>query len=404
MRNRLLLLALVITLVTVVVPVSAADYAAIPSTPDEVHAVAHDALADGVIQYMRAAHLGEKITHPDAATLRESWTYYPEYPRRIVDSVGKEITLYKPLKRIVAYNYHWVHLLDSDEIVVGVANSAVSDAVIYPSVTSKVNIGGGGPYPPDLEKIFACDPDAVLTYTELGPGPEFFEEKLPKSVQVIRFDFIRPETLREEMLKLGYLLDRNENAQAYVAWFDRHTNEIERRVADIPEDERVRVFLDIGAWQTTDRTTVAAGGHMHYHCTDAGGINVAENYAGKSGTVNAEWIMQQNPDIILGLTYSGGYDTDDSAPLVAHHDELVTMSVLQNIPAVKNDRVYCVSYKYAYDPSYPAVLATIAKWFYPERFTDIDPAAIHQEYIDTFLGAGFKVTEHGVYRYPGGWA
>ena len=401
-QNRLLLLALVIALVTVVVPASAVDYAAIPSTPDEVHDVAHDALADGVIQYMRAAHLGEKIAHPDAATLRESWTYYPEYPRRTVDSAGKEVTLYKPLKRIVAYHYHWVYPLGAGDIVVGVAGSAVKkDAVIYPLVTSKVDVGGGGPNEPDLERIFACDPDVVLTYTKLGPGPEFFEEKLPKSVQVIRFDFNRPEMLREEMLKLGYLLNRTENAQAYVVWSDHLVNEIKRRVAEIPEDERVRVFIDKGAGQTTDRRSATTGERMHELCTDAGGINVAENHAGKSGTVNVEWIMQQNPDVILGQTYSGGYATNDYAPLVAHHDELATMPVLQDVQAVKNDRVYCISYKFGTGPSYPAALATTAKWFYPERFTDIDPAAIHQDYIDTFLNVDYSVADHGVFGHPG---
>jgi iron complex transport system substrate-binding protein len=401
MRRILYVLVALLAACTVVAsPVSAADPPAIPSTPEEVHAVAHDALADGILQYMRATYLGEQIDHPDAATLQEAWTHYPEYPRRIVDSVGAEITIYKPLQRIVAYNYHWVYPLDSNEVVVGVCNSAMSDALIYPSVTSKINVGGGGPYPPDIEKIFACDPDAVLTYTELGPGPEFFEAKLPASGEVSRLDFIRPETLREEMLKLGYLLDRTGCAQDYVAWFDRNVNEIEDRLATIPEEERVRVFLDIGAGQTIDRRTVGYGGHMHYHCTDAGGINVAADSVGSAGTVNAEWILQQNPDIILALTYDGGYEKDDPAPLIAHHDELGAISVLQNVPAVKNDRVYCISYKYAYDPHYPAALATIAKWLYPEHFADIDPAAIHQEYIDTFLGVDYKVAEHGVYGYP----
>jgi iron complex transport system substrate-binding protein len=202
------------------------------------------------------------------------------------------------------------------------------------------------------------------------------------------------------MLKLGYLLDRSENAQEYVAWFDRTVGGIEERLAAIPEEDRVRVFIDIGSGQTNDRRTVAEGGHMHYHCTDAGGINVAEDYTGSTGTVNVEWILQQNPDVILGLTYDGGYETDDPAPLIAHHDELATIPALRNVPAVADDRIYCISYKYAYDPHYPAALATIVKWFYPGEFADIDPAAIHQEYIDTFLGVDYRVADHGVYGYP----
>jgi iron complex transport system substrate-binding protein len=42
----------------------------------------------------------------------------------------------------------------------------------------------------------------------------------------------------------------------------------------------------------------------------------------------------------------------------------------------------------------------MAKWFYPEEFEDLDPQAIHQEYVDKFCGIDFDVTKHGVFVYP----
>lgn len=48
----------------------------------------------------------------------------------------------------------------------------------------------------------------------------------------------------------------------------------------------------------------------------------------------------------------------------------------------------------------PAALATMAKWLYPETFAYLNPEEIHQEYIDTFFGIDFDVSEQGVFEYP----
>ncbi|HDS63457.1 MAG TPA: ABC transporter substrate-binding protein [Methanofollis liminatans] len=381
--------------------IAPAATAAVPTTPEEVQAVAGDVLAEEIISFMEAEHCGGTGDHLSRADLQDAALNYPEYPRRIVDSTGKTITIVRPLTRIVAYNSHWVTPLHQEDKIVGVANSAVRAAVINPYALGKINIGGGGPTFPDIEKIYECDPDAIITYVTLGPGDDFFVDKMPPSVKVIRMDFLEPSYLREEILKIGYLLDCEEEAARYVAWHDRYVDEIKERTAAIPDDERIRVFIDVGASGGADRRTASEGQYMHTHCTDAGGINVAaDTVEAKTGVVNTEWIAQQNPDAILGLCYAGGYETDDPAELADHYSDLLGQKILTFTPAVKNNKVYIISYRYAYGLQYPAALATIAKWFYPDRFADLDPEAINQEYIDRFHGVDYDVTEQGVFTYP----
>ncbi|MEA1998046.1 MAG: hypothetical protein U9N61_01790 [Euryarchaeota archaeon] len=43
--------------------------------------------------------------------------------------------------------------------------------------------------------------------------------------------------------------------------------------------------------------------------------------------------------------------------------------------------------------------AYMAKWFYPELFTDLDPKAIHQEYLTRFQRLDYDLDEHGVFVY-----
>jgi iron complex transport system substrate-binding protein len=42
----------------------------------------------------------------------------------------------------------------------------------------------------------------------------------------------------------------------------------------------------------------------------------------------------------------------------------------------------------------------MAKWFYPELFKDLDPKAVHQEYMTRFQRLEYDLDEHGVFVYP----
>lgn len=387
-------------------PVMADTDQFIPQTQNEIHAAAQQILKGEILKYCLADYLNEDTKHLSADQLADAVSNYPEYPRQITDSTGTTITIVRPLNRVVAYNFHAMGALDAEDLVAGVANSAFEDACVVPEIHDKANIGGGGPYEPDFEKILECRPDALLTYTELGPGPDFFEKRMPEGVPVIRLDCIRPKTLVTEMNKLGYMVNRTEQSSAYMEWHDKWMDEIDRRLEKIPDDENVRVFLDIWSTSFTDgnneRRTASSREWYSYgvYVKDGGGINVADDLTNPQGTVDIEWLVQENPDVILGVAYAGSYSSDDMTELSTQYNELLSHPTLQAVPAVKNKRVYVISYRYTNGLTYPAARARVAKWFYPEQFADIDPSAIHQEYLTKFLGSPYDVTKHGVFSYP----
>lgn len=386
--------------------IALAEVGMVPQSTDEIHAAARTILRDEILSYLSAKHGTGNPSHLTADQLAEAVHNYPEYPRRITDSKGNAIVIVKPLGRIVAYNFHAMGALNATDLVVGVANSALDDSCVVPEVQEKVDIGGGGPYEPDFEKVISCRPDALLTYTELGPGPDFFERRMPEGVPVIRLDLIRPGSLVPEMNKLGYLINRTEEAHAYEAWHNRWMGEIDRRLALIPEEERVRVFVDIWSTSFTDRSnerrTAGRGQWYSYgqYCIDGGGINLAQDISNPQSTVDIEWLARQNPDVILGVMYDGNYECTNNSVLKAQYNELLGHPTLQDINAIKNKRVYVLSYRYTNGLTYPAARARVAKWFYPELFSDIDPASIHQEYVTQFLGSSYDVTKKGAFSYP----
>lgn len=389
-----------------VIPSSALSPDGIPRTTEEIHIAAESILRNELLAYGSAEYSGGTAPHLTSRELADAVRNFPEYPRRIIDTKNTTITIVKPLKRIVAYNFHAMAALHATDLVVGVANSAVQDACVVPAIQEKVNIGGGGPSEPDFETVLSCKPDALLTYTELGPGPEFFEKRMPQGVPVIRMDFIRPYTLVPETAKLGYLINRTEESSAYEAWHNRWMEEIDRRLATVPEEKRVRVFMDIWSTTFTDRSNErrTAGGGQWYsygrYIIDGGGINVADDLTNPQGTVDIEWLIQKNPDAILGVMYDGSYTSPDNTVLKNQYDELLSHPALKDIPAIKNKRVYVLSYRYTNGLTYPAARAQVAKWFYPELFADIDPTAIHQEFLTKFMESSYNVREKGAFSYP----
>ena len=42
----------------------------------------------------------------------------------------------------------------------------------------------------------------------------------------------------------------------------------------------------------------------------------------------------------------------------------------------------------------------MSKALYPDLFTDLDPEAVHQEYITRFLRLDYSLEEQGVFLYP----
>lgn len=139
---------------------------------------------------------------------------------------------------------------------------------------------------------------------------------------------------------------------------------------------------------------------------------VIDVFNGVSGSVNPEEVVAQNPDIIVKIVSTYTFDDDvtgylvtDTAKIEEVREEIMNRPELVNVTAVKNGEVYVISaYLTGGGPDSGArnflELAYFAKWFHPELFEDLDPQAIHQEYLTRFQGLDIDLNENGVFVYP----
>ena len=211
--RKMLSIVLVMVLLASAVPMAvmpAVAQSSVPSTAEEIEEVARAVLANEILLYLRAEYLGEGIDCLSLEELRESASYYPQYPRQITDSANRTVTIYKPIKRIVTMStevFETIRTLKATDKVVGVSKYVVEDEVFYPGFSDYPNIGT--PWSIDYEVLLECNPDVVFTYTK-WPEPAYLEEKLKRKEDKLIDERRRFETERKKIAQKlkGGNLDR----------------------------------------------------------------------------------------------------------------------------------------------------------------------------------------------------
>jgi iron complex transport system substrate-binding protein len=268
----------------------------------------------------------------------------------------------------------------------------------------------------DIEAIISVDPDLIIAYT-FTPTKEDLEAKLPSKIPILRIDCAGGgpcgiDSIRDGVSILGYLLDARDEAARYQEWHDRYVGAVEARTSAIPEDERVRVYLEStpeGSETISSRTAIGKNHPAGNLIELAGGVNIAAGQLplymdtdNEYGEIETEWVLEQNPEVIVGRAMGAGvrpYENENDSLLRAYSDQIKSLPGFDGVDAVKNDRVYIITNDHAVTPNYPSALLLLAKWFYPEIFDDLNPKEAHLEYLE-MMGISKEVANKNTYYYP----
>ncbi|OPY50805.1 MAG: Cobalamin-binding protein precursor [Methanosaeta sp. PtaU1.Bin112] len=317
----------------------------------------------------------------------------------LIDTAGRTVTLKMPIKRIVAVTgdaAEAIRVLHATDKVVGVSVDTLDDATYLPDFSKMPNVGKWSE--PDIEKILTLQPDLAISYK--SAAPKYLEPKLNGTgIPIVALDLYRADDLPAEMKMLGYILGKTDYADRYLKFFYNITDAVQEKTSKLPADKKARVYLEGYA----DLKTYTKGKGGDLACTMAGGVNLASDLEGAYPEVESEWVMIQNPDVIVRLTSPSeiacGYATDDSSGFASKRKEILDRTGWSNITAVKDDRVYMLLYEFGASPAVPVTIAYMAKWFYPDLFPDLDPKALHQQYLN-MQDFDYDLNSRGVFAYP----
>ena len=416
--ERILSIVFALVLLASAVPMAITPAAAyekkIPCDADGNNELTKEELVNAILPYM----LGEgSYTLDDVGDAAWVYAYWDGKPKTIVDSAGRTVTIYKPIKRVVCTFPQHIEALRTLKVptdtIVGVP-SMLDLVTLYPEFADVPCIGMS--WEPDVEAILALHPDLVLLAAVRGPfgwsNDPACEDLEAAGVSVIRVTLNQPAllgeeytegvaTIPEEMETLGYVFDKEEEAEEYNEWHVGIVNSIVDATSELGDADRPKVYCEWAKYQVApddDDIIEMAGGR--------------DIFAGVYGEVDKEYLIDEDPDIIIrvagGLSEIGGYGlaAGDTAVLEEVRKEIMGRVELQNVTAVKNGDVYVITpHLWTYLP-YSGNKALIGicymeKWFEPFTGLDLDivPKDVHQQFID-FQGVDIDLDEQGVFVYP----
>jgi iron complex transport system substrate-binding protein len=179
------------------------------------------------------------------------------------------------------------------------------------------------------------------------------------------------ETLREEILVLGRVFDKESEAAALADELSADERFVRNRVSAVPDGDRPRaLLLGLAARARTSGGAAYVWGRETAESWMLEAVVGARNaYTGAGARVllNAEQILALDPDVIFLPTASGYHPPRELA-------EAPCFRELQRLRAVRQHRVYALPWSpmnCAMRLEYPIDLMIIAKGAYPNRFPDV---------------------------------
>jgi iron complex transport system substrate-binding protein len=256
--------------------------------------------------------------------------------------------------------------------IIGITDSTLKDGALMAHLPQAVSVGTWDT--PSLEKVLELQPDAVIIYSSSRPkNADTFENA---GIKLIALDCYRITTLEDDVTALGIMMGVEAAAADYIAFFNKWSDIVRERLADIPDADKPTVYLE----GYTDYAAQGASSGMDLMLGIAKGENIASSLGEQWPKVAPEWVLMQNPAIIIKVCTPTEKVTTEVV-----WNSVMTREGLEVLQAVQHEDVYIINGKLAYGPRSIAGLMYVAKALHPSVFEDIDPSDVLYEYNDRFV-------------------
>ena len=275
------------------------------------------------------------------------------YPLVLIDELGRKVTLQAEPKHIISMVPAHTETLcalgkDICERLIGVDEYSNYPNLSVPKVGSIFNRDAA------LELIVALEPDLVLIFD----GATSYEFSLALERLGIVSYGTAAQTYDEtfEVFKtLGLVVNRNFEAQALITKIREEIDAVEQLVKS---EFTPKVYYELGRFGGLN--SVGPSSYLGSLIEKAGGQNIVGKQIGAFPTLDPEFVVAANPDIII----------------LGHNStltELAARSGWSSIAAIKKEQVYVLSQEQIdtlnrSGPRISEAVKTLAKIFHPHLF------------------------------------
>ncbi len=324
----------------------------------------------------------------------------------IIDSYDNQVIIEKPINRIVVNEmggaFAALRAIDASDFIVAGNSYVKMNEVFFPEF-SELPIISDETQAVNNELIIQLDPDLIISKPSFAAQ---IGDVVKAEIPILQLSFNSVEAYK----KLGVLLDKEESSNEFIAWIESYTDIVDERISKLNEEDYTPVFAYYGGeYGMSDPPPYGTFGKDNSLRNDlitrAGGKSISSELEGDWISVDPEWIIKQNPQLILRECYvyksnpELGYAINDSANAQILMDSILNHQVaFKNSSAVKNNNVHLI-YGDLIEDSWFIALIYMAKWFHPDLFEDLNPEKMHQEYLTRFQKLNFDLEKQGVFSY-----
>ena len=245
-------------------------------------------------------------------------------------------------------------------------------------------VGGPQAQTAEAEKILACDPDIVISEYEDVEKEDALQEQLGVPVVTLKMGpgGVFDENFLGTLRMLGVIFGEEEKAETLVSFIESERAEIEKRTADVPEDQKPAVYIcGLGNWGTTNHLMI--GTEKYVACRVANIKNAVTGVEGPAiQAIEEEKFVAVGEDMDIIIMDAAA--VKNIKPLYAENP-----AMFDTCKAWRDGEVYLeMAYNAYYTNCEIALINTwfIAKTVYPELFEDIDMTAKTNEVTQAFFG------------------
>jgi iron complex transport system substrate-binding protein len=303
---------------------------------------------------------------------------------RVVDSVGRTVTVGKSPERIAALSFdsvELIRLMGAIDRVIGTVNFVKQRDYIYPEISKMADIGVTMSV--EMEELIRLKPDLVIVYGMAGDG--FANHLAAFGIDTLLLDFYRSDTVLREAKVLGEVLggDAPERAEEYISWVREHEGKI-REIVSLAGPDRPTYIIE----HYTERRIYGRDSGTFQAAAISGARNLADVFERSTITVDPEWVVKQNPDVFVKVvSLTGVRDPEKRKEIMeAAKKDLLSRSGWKDMKAVKNDRVFILDSSLSNGVRYIVGLYKLCYWLYPDLFPEDLSNDVDKEYFERFQG------------------
>ena len=353
----------------------------------------------------------EEDTEKEGAEKVESTSQKDGYPKTVTDLAGNEITLEKPLDKVIIQGsssggpFMPMMYIDKDNFLSKIA--AMDDSVkidrndFYtrlekemPEIEDVPRIANFMDNDFSYESILNTDADGIIAPIGFKTQIEAIQEKIDIPVFYVDYHSQEFDKHIASTKLIADITGLDKNLDELIDFYTSKVSPIIEKKFE--ESEKPKVYVEHGYEGEKEYGNSYGSNKMWGKIVeDVGGHNIGSDALGADEAIplSSEFVLAENPEKII-LTGSQwvekphsmkmGYDT--TADWVQEKvDQYKTRPGWSDLDAMKNHEVYVISQQLVRDMSDFYAYEYLAKTFHPDVYGDLDPDKDLKEFYEKFM-------------------